>query len=334
MAVVDPIVLQSGVSLDLQAILLLLAVAFVPPILFAAAVAGAKRYRKEPMYALRRTFLWGALGAAFIALVVNTMVTGVWARPYFATETGLMLLTALVVAPVVEETAKGVGLGFVREENDEVADGLIYGAVIGLGFAATENLFYEAGALIQEGQAAWFWTAVGRTFSSTFLHATASAMVGYGVARARVGKGSVFGVIAWWFGAVGLHAAFNFFATFGAVFGILGLLPLVVFAIWAFGRVRSRVTELSLVAPHARWERVGRHQELEADEVDDEDIGWVLVDQDTNSTRWSVRHDRGLDDRSENAEGRAAASDDADGKGRGEDRDDEPVETWYPERDA
>jgi len=51
---------------------------------------------------------------------------------------------AVLVAPLVEETTKGIYLfktakGF---EIDNITDGLVYGGAIGLGFGMTENFFY------------------------------------------------------------------------------------------------------------------------------------------------------------------------------------------------
>lgn len=251
-------------GLSPQGALLVLAVAFGPPALFAAAIAGAKRYRKEPGYALRRAFLWGATGAAFIALIVNVSLSHGFARPYVRTDTQLALVTAIVIAPFVEETAKVFGLKLVKREADEPVDGLIYGALVGLGFSATENLLYETSALFESGVGAWVFTAIGRTFSSSFLHAVASALAGYGVARMWHKGGTILSALPWWFLAVLIHSGFNFVASFGGYFGLLGIVPLFVFAIWGFSKVKSRVTALSLVAPHDTWHHVGKHREIES----------------------------------------------------------------------
>jgi hypothetical protein len=63
------------------------------------------------------------------------------AGPQFASDWGPAL-----VGPSVEETLKGLGLVVIfltaRAEFDDVFDGFVYGAVIGLGFAAVEDLHY------------------------------------------------------------------------------------------------------------------------------------------------------------------------------------------------
>ena len=53
---------------------------------------------------------------------------------------------AAIVAPVDEELYKGAGLVIIylmaRSEFDSVMDGLVYGAMIGLGFQVVENVQY------------------------------------------------------------------------------------------------------------------------------------------------------------------------------------------------
>lgn len=236
--------------------LLIVAVAFGPPALFAGSIAAAKRYRQEPGHALRGAFLWGATGAAFLALIVNTLASGALVRPYLATDGLAEVATAILVAPIVEEAVKPLVLfmGAVRRHCDEPVDGFIYGAIAGLGFSATENLLYEVAALNQNGAAGFWATAVARTFSSSLLHATATALTGYGIARYLNRQSSFLGVVPYFLGAVGLHAAFNTLASFDIGFGFI---PLVVLAVFGFTRVRRRIRELSLVAPTRTWNAVG-----------------------------------------------------------------------------
>lgn len=245
-----------------EAVAILLAVAFLPPIVFSVSVARSKRYRREPGHALSGAFLWGATGAAFLALIVNTFASGSIVRPYLQDDTMTGLVVAIVVAPLVEETVKPLVLymGSVRKHTDEPVDGLIYGAIAGLGFSATENLLYEVAALIESGFAAWVMTAIARTFSSSLLHATATAVTGYGIARYLTGKIPLIGVVPYFLGAALMHAAFNTLASINIGFGIL---PIIILALFAFSRVKRRIHELSLVAPHGNWHRVGRHHVVE-----------------------------------------------------------------------
>ena len=69
--------------------------------------------------------------------------------------TTVMAITASVVAPLVEETLKAVPLLFIffmfRREFDGLMDGLLYGALVGFGFAMTENFFYIFGTGASSG---------------------------------------------------------------------------------------------------------------------------------------------------------------------------------------
>lgn len=262
--------------------------AFGPPALFALSIARAKRYRKEPGHALIRAFFWGATIAAMFALVVNTLVAGQVARPYLQDEGMRTLALALVIAPFVEEFGKVAGIPAMRStrrHTDEVVDGIIYGAVIGLGFSATENLIYELRA-IATGEVPFLATTLARTFSSSLLHMTASAVAGYGVGRWLSGKSRVgfVVVIPWYLLAVILHSAFNAVAI-AAVW--ITILPLMVLGIWAFFKVRRRVIDLSLVAPTHHWAPIGETRSFDDDE-DGTTQGpkWRRVDEDDGREEW------------------------------------------------
>ena len=101
-------------------------------------------YEKEPRSMLIAAFAWGFFGATFFAIfgngywgVVITKVAGAEFAHYW---------TPALTAPVVEESYKYIGLVMLfliaRAEFDDLLDGFVYGAMIGLGFAVAEDLFY------------------------------------------------------------------------------------------------------------------------------------------------------------------------------------------------
>src|SRR5947208_7460320 len=65
-----------------------------------------------------------------------------------------LVVGAAIVAPIVEEAAKGLGVRAGRPEIQKLLDGLVYGAAAGLGFSATENLFYGIARLLESGPTA------------------------------------------------------------------------------------------------------------------------------------------------------------------------------------
>jgi RsiW-degrading membrane proteinase PrsW (M82 family) len=91
--------------------------------------------------------LWGATVAVLGAALLNGSAEGILTSG----------ATAVVVAPVVEETFKGLGVLWAlrRREIDGPMDGILIAGWVGLGFAVVEDIIYFAesgkdGALLQE----------------------------------------------------------------------------------------------------------------------------------------------------------------------------------------
>jgi RsiW-degrading membrane proteinase PrsW (M82 family) len=159
------------------------------------------------------------------------------------------LVLACVIAPLVEELAKSYGVFRVRRFMREVEDGIVYGAAAGLGFAATENLFYESDAFLTNGAEAFILTAIVRTLSSALLHASASSVMGLGIARGALEGRSW---LPYYLGAVVMHALFNLAASLGLILGedvgesavLFGLAAAFMIAIFGIQTVRAKVRVL------------------------------------------------------------------------------------------
>lgn len=108
--------------------------AFVPTIIYSLLLWWLDRYEKEPLGLIVAAFLWGALPAIGLALMLEVVLAAPFARP----------LVSWVVVPVVEEFVKGLALIglflFARGEIDGALDGIVYGSLIGFGFSMTENV--------------------------------------------------------------------------------------------------------------------------------------------------------------------------------------------------
>jgi len=245
-------------ALDATGWVLLVAFSFIPPVLWMLLLRNTERKGREPMGRVIQAFLWGAVVAVIVALVLSVLVIVFLldriAPAYeFLGDRGFSdpatLILVVVVAPFVEEFAKALGVLRVRRFVDEPEDGLVYGGSAGLGFSATENLFYGLAALIatQDLGSALFLIAI-RSISSAFLHASATACTGYGIARSRLwGKSA----LPWYLLAVLLHASFNFLAslgeqlsnTYGMNMILIGLIGAIVFGLAAFALVRKKIRE-------------------------------------------------------------------------------------------
>lgn len=234
----------------------------MPSLLYVVWIRNTERYVREPYFRILRVFIFGAVVSIAIAIIVeyaalNFIQTGL-ERVYqaFAQNPNLVtLLLAVVIAPLVEEASKALGVFQVRKRMRDIEDGLIYGAVVGLGFAATENLLYESNALSTGGTSAFLATALVRTFSSALLHSSASAVVGLGIARS-VWQGRSW--LPYYLVGVVMHGSFNLAASFGSLYestfgasaALIGLMAAFLIAFIGITAVRAKIRALDTpVAP-------------------------------------------------------------------------------------
>jgi RsiW-degrading membrane proteinase PrsW (M82 family) len=180
-------------------------------------------------------FIWGAGIATTMAYVLETML---------ASHILDFFILSVLIAPVVEEFAKPLGLRFAKKEIDEIEDGLIFGAVAGIGFAATENLLYGI-RFWDQGFIVLFSLFYLRTVGSALLHASATALTGYGYSAKLLHKRSFISVLPFFFLAIVIHGLFNLFAfsaqTVNQIFGIaIATLFAVTLIIW----IRKKITVL------------------------------------------------------------------------------------------
>ncbi|MFP3909332.1 MAG: PrsW family intramembrane metalloprotease [Archaeoglobaceae archaeon] len=96
------------------------------------------KYEPEPRKYVILTFIYGAINSVVIAVFLEGLIFQ--AIPSTA-------LTIAIVAALIEEPAKAfvVRVPYKAGQMDGIMDGVVYGAAAGLGFAATENLFYGMG---------------------------------------------------------------------------------------------------------------------------------------------------------------------------------------------
>jgi protease PrsW len=191
-------------------------------------IRGIDLYEREPLRYVLPVFVWGFAVATTVSLVFNTLfqltlssVTSVKTANFF---------TAVVEAPVVEESTKGFALLLIffvaylarrrsgLIEFAGVMDGIVYGSAVGFGFAIAEDLLYG----LQFGAETFL---VRRIFGG-FAHASFTSLTGIGIGLIPWVHSRVLKVVLPLLGLSGailLHATFNFTAT---VFGPVGYLVL------------------------------------------------------------------------------------------------------------
>ena len=220
---------------------------FGPAYLYLKSIRSAEETDREPWSALQTVFVWGAVSGVFYALILNSL-GGALVYIYSGNSENLsFILTAVVVAPIVEEFVKPLVLfrnASVKGEIDEVEDGIVYGAACGLGFGATENILYGLSyGAVSGGFLGIIILVTLRTVSSILLHLTASSFTGYGISQYLV-RGAPFGVVVkYYILAVLIHAAWNAAAILGSS---LILLFSILLAIGGLEFSKRRIRELDL----------------------------------------------------------------------------------------
>ncbi|MFV9503061.1 MAG: PrsW family intramembrane metalloprotease [Oscillochloridaceae bacterium umkhey_bin13] len=210
-----------------------LTISFVPAFIYAAIVYWLDRFEKEPLRLLIGAFFWGAFVATMGAIIwTSVLQLGIelLVGPEFADVAGTTLL-----APIVEEVLKGLAVTIIflafPDEFDSVLDGMVYGAITALGFAATENVLYLFFMGYGEGGYEGMFTLfVLRVILGGWGHAVYTAFFGAGLALGRLRPGKVGRVAFPLIGlliAIFLHALHNTMAVFlGELFGLAGLAAL------------------------------------------------------------------------------------------------------------
>ena len=162
--------------------------ATIPVPIYVTLVLWIDRYESEPLWLLATAFCWGALVAVFIAFIFNTagfVAVAVMTNSQRAGQTA----SAVIFAPIVEESAKALILFIIffwkKDEFDGVIDGIVYAALVALGFAMTENIQYYGKAALQGGGAGLTLIFIIRGAFAPFSHPLFTSMTGIGLGLAR-----------------------------------------------------------------------------------------------------------------------------------------------------
>jgi RsiW-degrading membrane proteinase PrsW (M82 family) len=219
----------------LGAFIFVVGLALVPTLFYILLLWWLDRYEKEPVSLLALAFIWGAVPSIIFALVFEILAD----YPLHMLSTGgdsgtglADFVSVAVVGPFIEEGFKAVivltlFLAF-RREFDDVLDGIIYGAIVGLGFAFVENIFYGLSALETGGLADVVVLAMLRSVLFGLNHALFTSVTGAGFGYARYVKGGgkfalpVLGFLGAWL----LHGTHNALNSLGDLIGDGGCLGL------------------------------------------------------------------------------------------------------------
>jgi RsiW-degrading membrane proteinase PrsW (M82 family) len=224
--------------------MLLIIMAFLPPIIYVIWIRNTEKINREKWLPIIICFIWGATIAIIAALILE-IILEISLIP-LNTNPGLAyVIPIVIIAPFAEELTKPLALKLktVKKELDELEDGLIYGAVAGLGFSATENLLYGY-SFLAEGFFIFMLLMIIRSFGGCLLHASATAWTGFGYGKVIMKHQTILKVIPYFILAFIIHAVYNSLLVFDIIGVSLGLLMALSFALITIMLVRNKIKKL------------------------------------------------------------------------------------------
>jgi RsiW-degrading membrane proteinase PrsW (M82 family) len=255
-----------GMTLGVLTTFLAILLAAIPLAIVIPTFLWLDRFEAEPTKYLVFAFLWGALIAALLAGLINTSANVVFAAATDPEQA--RLTTAVFVAPVVEEAAKGLFVLLVwwlrRREFDGITDGMVYAGIAAAGFAFTENIQYLGLAYTEGGEQVLTGVFIARCLVTPFAHPIFTVMfgIGIGVAATSRSAGVRLGAPLLGFGlAVLLHGIWNLAAISGgqgliAVFLLVEIpifLAFIAFVVWARAREGRLIGRYLMPYADAGW---------------------------------------------------------------------------------
>lgn len=229
--------------------------ALIPLTIVLLGIRWIDRWEPEPFGILLFAFFWGAGVSIVLALTVDTAAQITIHANGGSTNT-TELLQSVVQAPIVEESAKGLGVLLIflvaRKYFDGPVDGIVYAAAVAAGFAFSENIQYFGVQISTEGG---FDGSVAEIFFirgllSPFAHVMFTAMTGAFIGIAARQGNRILGIGLFFVGlipAILLHALWN-----GALeivydfYGYYALVQVPLFVIALIGVVLLRRREVKL----------------------------------------------------------------------------------------
>jgi len=233
--------------MNLIEIILLFLMAFLPALIYTVWIRNTEKYNREKWIPIILCFIWGATIAILASIILELLIENI--AIFTVNDSNIYLfITISIIAPFAEELTKPLvlSLKIVKRELVEPEDGLIYGAIAGLGFSATENLLYGADAFLNEGLLYFILLISIRSFSGCLLHASATAWTGYGYGKVVMKHNRLISVLPYFILAIIVHGFYNFILTFDDILtGLsIGFLSAIIFVIISIYFIRKKIIKL------------------------------------------------------------------------------------------
>ena len=163
----------------------------LPTYFYLRTINGVDKYEKEPTRYLIGAFLWGAVPAVIVGIIIELIAGAPVGMVLGEDSLSGKLVNTAFIAPVVEEFLKAGAVAIIflwrRREFDGWVDGLVYGAAAGFGFAFVENLLYILGT---DTWGDWLSLFFLRVIVFGLMHGFWTSLTGIGFGLARTSTGA------------------------------------------------------------------------------------------------------------------------------------------------
>ncbi len=238
--------------MDIFRWVVIMCTALIPTIIYTVYIRNIELYEREKWRWISVGFLWGAVIALPFLYVLAGLFSSQFSREheYYDLDNSISTVILIcLVLPLIGEFIKIIGIFIVKSQMDEVEDGLIYGGTIGLGFAAMANIFYMNQGF--EWELRTLALLIIPSISTALLHASSTAIAGYGIAKRMVDSDNR-SMATYFIAGVLIHGLFNtlsltsliFKDTLGVTYYLVGLLIILVVSNLVFRVIRARMHKL------------------------------------------------------------------------------------------
>ncbi|MFW6141407.1 MAG: PrsW family glutamic-type intramembrane protease [Candidatus Saliniplasma sp.] len=238
--------------------IIILSISLIPPVVYSVYIRNIERWEKEPWSYILLSFICGAL-AAVVFIFISYLIYGYIVREheyfqFFRSITNIFII--IVFMPLLGEGLKSLSLLSVKKELDEVEDGLIQGATVGLGFGGAANIFYLYYTFTWASESIAGYDVPILVFlgiasiSTMLLHGSATAAVGYGISSAMV-KHDYFHMYLYFIAGISIHLLFNllnittiYLEVQSGLYYLIGLGGVLLITNLVFRTIRARLLKL------------------------------------------------------------------------------------------
>ncbi len=177
-------------------------ISFSIAIIYAVFIWISDYKHKEPLKMFPTLFLWGCT-AAILSFIINTSIA------YYISYSQI---NSIIISPIVEEGLKIAGLLILSKSKkfNGIFDGIVFGFIIGTGFAFIEDwVYYTTASPIGIGIYDWLSFIFARSVLAGAGHGIFTSIAGAGIAIAKEKKEVKWAILGF-FGAVSIHIIFNY----------------------------------------------------------------------------------------------------------------------------